>query len=112
MAAGPSRPGLHSSVDIRSASRTDMSTGIRSVHRGFDFATEEGGVAMSRMQSHLSERRTSSRNLSEFTRTAGRHKSGKKSADGKRSSDGPHHGFSIRRGLRKLRPTSGSENPS
>ncbi|KAK0439550.1 phospholipid-translocating ATPase [Armillaria borealis] len=112
MAAGPSRPGLHSAVDIRSASRTDMSTGIRSVHRGFDFATEEGGVAMSRMQSHLSERRTSSRNLTEFARTAGRHKSGKKSADGKRSSDGPHHGFSIRRGLRKLRPTSGSENPS
>ncbi|KAK0496771.1 phospholipid-translocating ATPase [Armillaria luteobubalina] len=113
MAAGPSRPGFHSSVDIRSASRTDMSTGIRSVHRGFDFATEEGGVAMSRMQSHLSERRTSSRNLTDFTRTAGRPKSGKKSADGKRSSDGPHHGFSIRRGLRKLRPTSGNnENPS
>ncbi|KAK0211297.1 phospholipid-translocating ATPase [Desarmillaria ectypa] len=113
MAAGPSRSGLYSAVDIRSASRTDMSTGIRSVHRGFDFATEEGGVAMSRMQSHLSERRTSSRNLTEFSRTAGRHKSGKKSADGKRSSDGPHHGFSIRKGLRKLRPTtSGSENPS
>ncbi|KAG7448365.1 phospholipid-translocating P-type ATPase [Guyanagaster necrorhizus] len=113
MTAGPSRPGVHSGADIRLASRTDMSTGIRSVHRGFDFATEEGGVAMSRMQSHLSERRTSSRNLTEFSRTASRHKSGKKSADGKRSSDGPHHGFSIRRGLRKLRPgTSGSENPS
>ena len=39
-----------------SASRTDMSTGVRSVHRGFDFATEESGVAMQRMQSHLSDR--------------------------------------------------------
>ncbi|KAH9848849.1 phospholipid-translocating P-type ATPase [Lenzites betulinus] len=38
------------------ASRTDMATGMRSVNRGFDFATEEGGVAMQRMQSHLSER--------------------------------------------------------
>jgi phospholipid-translocating ATPase len=31
-----------------------MSTGIRSVHRGFDFATEEGGPAMRRLQSNLS----------------------------------------------------------
>ncbi|KAH9900868.1 phospholipid-translocating P-type ATPase [Cubamyces lactineus] len=38
------------------ASRTDMSTGLRSVNRGFDFATEENGVAMQRIQSHLSER--------------------------------------------------------
>lgn len=51
------------SMDLRSASRTDMSTGVRSVHRGFDFATEENGVAMRRMQSNLSERRQSSRNL-------------------------------------------------
>jgi len=49
--------------DPRCASRTDMSTGIRSVHRGFDFSTEEGGVAMRRMQTNLSERRQSSRNL-------------------------------------------------
>jgi len=49
--------------DPRRASRTDMSTGIRSVHRGFDFSTEEGGVAMRRMQTNLSERRQSSRNL-------------------------------------------------
>ncbi|OJA16022.1 hypothetical protein AZE42_04283 [Rhizopogon vesiculosus] len=49
--------------DPRCASRTDMSTGIRSVHRGFDFATEEGGVAMRRMQTNLSERRQSTRNL-------------------------------------------------
>ena len=38
------------------ASRTDMSTGIVSVDRGFDFATEENGVALQRMQSNLSER--------------------------------------------------------
>lgn len=44
-------------------SRTDMSTGVRSVHRGFDFVTEEGGVAMRRMQSNLSERRQSNRHL-------------------------------------------------
>ncbi|KAG7092955.1 hypothetical protein E1B28_009257 [Marasmius oreades] len=54
-----SRPALlphQSSVSV-SASRTDMSTGIRSVHRGFDFHTEEGGVSMRRMQSNLSSRR-------------------------------------------------------
>ncbi|KAK0464027.1 phospholipid-translocating ATPase [Armillaria novae-zelandiae] len=96
MVAGPSRPALHSAVDIRSASRTDMSTGIRAVHRGFDFATEEGGVSMSRIQSHLSEKRMSSR---------------KKSVDEKKGhdSDGPRHGF-LRKGLRKFRPTFGSEN--
>ncbi|KAG2742365.1 phospholipid-translocating P-type ATPase [Suillus brevipes Sb2] len=54
---------LRRTQDPRCASRTDMSTGIRSVHRGFDFATEEGGVAMRRMQTNLSERRQSSRNL-------------------------------------------------
>lgn len=40
-----------------------MSTGARSVHRGFDFSTEENGVAMRRLQSNLSERRASSRNV-------------------------------------------------
>ena len=51
------------SMDFRSASRTDMSTGIRSIHRGFDFSTEENGVAIRRMQTNLSERRVSSKNL-------------------------------------------------
>jgi len=51
------------SMNLRAGSRTDMSTGIASVHRGFDFATEEGGVAMRRIQTNLSERRASSRNL-------------------------------------------------
>ncbi|KZT54419.1 phospholipid-translocating P-type ATPase [Calocera cornea HHB12733] len=38
-------------------SRTDMSTGRRSLgqDRGFDFSQEEGGIAIQRMQSHLSE---------------------------------------------------------
>ncbi|KAK0212024.1 phospholipid-translocating ATPase [Armillaria fumosa] len=110
MVAGPSRPELHSAMDIRSASRTDMSTSIRSVHRGFGFATEEGGVAMSRIQSRLSERRTSSCNLTELPGTA-EHKSGKKSVDGKsrHDSDGSRCGF-LRKGLRKFRPTFGSEN--
>lgn len=51
------------SLDLPTASRTDMSTGIRSTHRGFNFAMEENGVAMRRMQTNLSERRQSSRNL-------------------------------------------------
>lgn len=51
------------SLDHRTASRTDMSTGIRSMHRGFNFAMEENGVAMRRMQSNLSERRQSSRDV-------------------------------------------------
>ncbi|KAJ7706920.1 hypothetical protein B0H17DRAFT_1034845 [Mycena rosella] len=55
----PPRP----SMDLRNASRTDMATGMRSVHRGFDFATEENGVAMRRIQTNLSEMRQSSRNL-------------------------------------------------
>lgn len=63
-------PAVNHSVDTLSldphrtpVSRTDMSTGVRSIHRGFDFATEEGGVAMRRMQSNLSERRQSNRHL-------------------------------------------------
>ncbi|KAG6376327.1 hypothetical protein JVT61DRAFT_2308 [Boletus reticuloceps] len=63
-------PGMNYSVetlplDIRRTpvSRADMCTGARTVHRGFDFATEEGGVAMRRMQSNLSERRQSNRHL-------------------------------------------------
>ncbi|EJD02206.1 phospholipid-translocating P-type ATPase [Fomitiporia mediterranea MF3/22] len=48
-----SRPSL---VDRR-GSRTDMATGLRGVHRGFDFAQEEGGVAIQRIQTNLSERR-------------------------------------------------------
>jgi phospholipid-translocating ATPase len=45
------------SIDVRSASRTDMATGVVSVDRGFDFATEENGVEMRRIQSHLSSNR-------------------------------------------------------
>ncbi|KAJ3734877.1 phospholipid-translocating ATPase [Lentinula guzmanii] len=52
-------PGPQQSAASFSASRTDMSTGIRSVHRGFDFSAEEGGPAIRRMQSNLSERRSS-----------------------------------------------------
>ncbi|KAF7352855.1 Phospholipid-transporting ATPase [Mycena venus] len=39
------------SVDMRSASQMDMATGMVSRDRGFDFAHEENGVAMRRMQS-------------------------------------------------------------
>ena len=50
-------------VDVRAASRTDMATGIVTIDRGFDFATEEHGVAMHRMQTNLSERRVSYQQL-------------------------------------------------
>ncbi|KAH9043367.1 phospholipid-translocating P-type ATPase [Lactarius pseudohatsudake] len=47
-AGGPlGRPSFH-------ASQIDMSTGVRSQSRGYDFAQEENGVAMRRMQSNLS----------------------------------------------------------
>ncbi|KAH9928461.1 phospholipid-translocating P-type ATPase [Epithele typhae] len=72
------------------ASRTDMVTGISSVHRGFDFATEECGVAMQRMQSHLSERQMQTPPREKKTR--GRRK-------------GMHmHPFSISRSIRRKRP--------
>ncbi|KEP52384.1 phospholipid-translocating P-type ATPase [Rhizoctonia solani 123E] len=46
------QPTLHSL-----GSRTDMATGVRSTgNRGFDFCAEEGGVAIRRMQSNISER--------------------------------------------------------
>ncbi|KAK2466652.1 hypothetical protein APHAL10511_000910 [Amanita phalloides] len=52
------------SMDLRMASQTDMSTGQRSIHRGFDFSTEENSVAIRRMQTNLSECRPSRRKLS------------------------------------------------
>ena len=45
----------------RSGSRTDMSTGQRSINRGFNFSAEENGVAIRRMQTNLSERQQSNR---------------------------------------------------
>jgi phospholipid-translocating ATPase len=81
----PRRP----SVDPLSASRTDMSTGIRSVHRGFNFSTEENGVAMRRMQSNLSERRQNSRHLTPPPE----------------AKSGLSHVFSLRRGLLKRKPS-------
>jgi len=48
-------------LDMR-GSTTDMSTGLNlAPSRGFDFDTEEGGVAIRRMQTDLSERSKSSR---------------------------------------------------
>ncbi|GLB34568.1 putative cation transport ATPase (P-type) (TC 3.A.3) family, type IV subfamily protein [Lyophyllum shimeji] len=88
----PARP----SMDPHSGSRTDMSTGVRSVHRGFDFSTEEGGVAMQRMQTNLSERRQSSRNLA-LTQ---------ENTDRNRRAGTLGHVFSVRRGF--LRKKTGS----
>ncbi|KAF8801609.1 phospholipid-translocating P-type ATPase [Phlegmacium glaucopus] len=55
------------SVDIRMRSRTDLSTGLVSTDRGFDFATEEHGVEMRRVQTNLSERRSNNQKLASQT---------------------------------------------
>ena len=52
------RQSTRGSVDVRMRSRTDMSTGLVSVDRGFDFVTEEHGVEMRRVQTNLSEKRS------------------------------------------------------
>jgi len=51
------RPPMASTTSLALGSRTDMSTGLQlTPSRGFDFSTEEGGVAMRRIQTGLSER--------------------------------------------------------
>jgi len=79
---------VRTSVDVHHGSRTDMSTGERVANRGFDFSTEEQGVAMRRIQTNLSERRASSRNLvlQDQPRKTG-------------------HGFSVRRGFLRRKPS-------
>jgi len=49
-----SRPNLRD--DWRNGSRTDMSTGQSVANRGFNFSAEEGGIAIRRTQTNLSER--------------------------------------------------------
>ncbi|KAG6833084.1 hypothetical protein H0H87_011495 [Tephrocybe sp. NHM501043] len=83
-----SRRASRASVDLRAASRTDLATGIVTRDRGFDFAQEENGVAMRRMQSNLSERRASRQQLN----------APRPSSKGKETLS---HMFSLRRGLRK-----------
>ena len=75
-------------------SRTDMATGLREVNRGFDFAAEENGVAIQRMQSHLSGR---------LTQTPEPRKS-------RRHHTSLMHGFSISRTLRRKKRTLGAEH--
>lgn len=62
-----SRPSLAD----RRGSRTDMATGLQFVHRGFDFSQEEGGVAIQRIQTNLSERRKDVINERTGSRDAG-----------------------------------------
>ncbi|ESK96526.1 phospholipid-translocating atpase [Moniliophthora roreri MCA 2997] len=96
-----SRPGT--ALGVRSASRMDMSTGMLSTERGFDFATEENGPAIKRIQTNLSERRLSSRNLP-ATIPDSPGKKGKAS-----SSPGGGHSsrmFSLKRGFKKKKPHS------
>ncbi|KZT02376.1 phospholipid-translocating P-type ATPase [Laetiporus sulphureus 93-53] len=76
-------------------SRTDMSTGVRSQSRGFDFSTEENGIALQRMQTNLSERH------------------GFKSPFKRRKRSGsllPH--FSLSRSLRRKKPPALAEQVS
>ena len=80
---------------LYNGSRTDMSTGLREANRGFDFAAEENGVAMQRMQSHLSER---------LVRTPEPRKT-------RRNHTSLMHGFSISRTLRRKKRTSETEHP-
>ena len=61
------RQSTRASVDVRMRSRTDMSTGVVSADRGFDFATEEHGVEMRRVQSNLSEKRSNKQKFSSQT---------------------------------------------
>jgi len=65
------RPGV---PPIRTISRTDMSTGLRSTHRGFDFAVEEGGPAIRRLQSGLSAPRPSETSLHHGVGTSAKQK--------------------------------------
>ena len=44
-----------------------MATGISAVDHGFDFATEEHGVEMTRIQTNLSERRMAKEETSRAT---------------------------------------------
>ncbi|KAK2466656.1 hypothetical protein APHAL10511_000914 [Amanita phalloides] len=78
------------SQDLRLASRTDMATGLVSQDRGFDFASEEGGVAIRRMQTQLSEHQHQ-RGLNQRPT----------SASSKKAKEALSHVFSLRRGLRK-----------
>ncbi|KAG5723766.1 putative phospholipid-transporting ATPase DNF1 [Termitomyces sp. T112] len=77
----------HASVNM-GASRTDLATGIISTDRGFDFAQEEGGVALRRMQTNLSEAVASRQQIN----TPRRSSSGKETLS---------HMFSLRRLSRK-----------
>ena len=48
---------VESTTSLPAGRRTDMSTGLElAPSRGFDFSTEEGGVAIRRIQTGLSER--------------------------------------------------------
>ena len=82
------RPALYN------GSRTDMSTGLREANRGFDFAAEENGVAIQRIQSHLSGR---------LTQTPEPRKP-------RRHHTSLMHGFSISRTLRRKKRASETEH--
>lgn len=87
-----------STAMARNASRTDMSTGIVSRERGFDFATEEHGAVMRRIQSHLSDKRIASNPSLAAVQ------------EGSSSGGTLRQKFSLRRGFRRMGGT-GQKSP-
>lgn len=86
--------------DPRRGSRTDMATGMNLIHRGFDFSMEEGGVAIQRIQTNLSERRRSVR-MSQTHVPLG----GEKATTTGHKRGHTRHLFHLPRSLRKKKPT-------
>ena len=104
-AADRERPGMGSGKR-EGGSKRDMSTGLVSVDRGFDFAVEERGVHMRRVQTNLSERRASMRSLGVGGSGEGARE---KDKEGGREKDkeGKEGGFSsFGRRLKRLREVS------
>jgi len=106
-AADRERPGMGLG-QREGGSKRDMSTGLVSVDRGFDFAVEERGVHMRRVQTNLSEKRASRRSLGvggsgsgEGAREKGKESGREKEKEGKEG------GFSsFGRRLKRLREVS------
>lgn len=103
-AADRERPGMGLG-QREGGSKRDMSTGLVSVDRGFDFAVEERGVHMRRVQTNLSEKRASMRSLGVGGSGSGegaREKGGRE-----KGKEGKEGGFgSFGRRLKRLRKVS------
>ena len=104
-AADRERPGM-GLRQREGGSKRDMSTGLVSVDTGFDFAAEEKGVHMRRVQTNLSEKRASRRSLGVGGSGEGAREKGKESGREK-GKEGKEGGFSsFGRRLKRLREVS------